>query len=128
MTAAQRSTANRLIADKGLTVTLTRQAAGEYDPATGTTAITTTTQTGKGVILPLGSNPAFRKFDGNIVLGDQYLLLSALSTAGAPLDPPPTVDDTVTLAGGKVVSLIAVEPLEPAGLDIMYSCIARAAA
>lgn len=46
MTVAQRSTANRLIADKGQTVTLTRRASGAYNPATGTSAITTTTQTG----------------------------------------------------------------------------------
>lgn len=124
MTVAQRSTADRLIAAKGQAVTLTRLEAGPYDPATGEAAIVTTTQTGKGVILPLS---AFAKSTGNIVEGDQQLLLSALSTSAA-LNPIPHVDDTVTDAGGNVWSLVAVEPLSPAGLDILYDCRIRRAA
>lgn len=123
MTVAQRSRAHDLIAAKGQAVTLTRRASGAYDPATGQAAITTTTQAGKGVILPLS---AFAKAQGNIVEGDQQLLLSGLNASGAALTAP-KVDDTVTDAGGTVWSLVAIEPLAPAGLSIIYDCVIRRA-
>lgn len=124
MTIAQRTTADRMIAAKGQAVTLTRRASGSYDPATGTAAITTTTQTGKGVILPLAG---YRKAQGNIVAGDETLLLSGLNAAGAALTAP-HVDDTVTDAGGNVFQLVALDPLHPAGLDIIFDCVIRRAA
>ena len=125
MTVAQRSTANRMIDAKGQTVTLTRRASGAYDPATGTATITETTQTGKGVILPLAG---YRKFgNANIVAGDETLLLSGLNSAGAALTTP-HVDDSLTDAGGNVFALVAVDPLHPAGLDILYDCVIRRAA
>ena len=124
MTAIQRSTANRLIADKGLTVTLTRQAAGPYDPATGTSAITTTTQTGKGVILPFAAG--LRHLAGStIAIGDKNLLLSAIGSNGAALTPP-VLDDKVTANGVDYV-ITDIAPLSPAGLDIMFDCTVRAA-
>lgn len=124
MTVAQRSTANRLIADKGQTVTLTRRESGVYNPATGTSAITTTTQTGKGVILPLSG---FRKVDGSsVVAGDETLLLSALASTGAALTAP-DVGDYVTGADGSAYVIVAVDPLRPAGLDIVYDCVVRRA-
>lgn len=123
MTVAQRSRAHDMIAAKGQAVTLTRRTAGAYDPATGAAAITPTTQTGKGVILPLS---AFRKTAGNIAEGDQQLLLSALKSDGTVLTDP-KVDDTVTDANSDVWSLIAIEPLSPAGLDIIFDCVIRRA-
>lgn len=125
MTATQRSTANRLIADKGLTVTLTRQAAGTYDPATGQLAITTSTQTGKGVILPFAAG--LRHLAGtNIAVGDKNLLLSALNSAGAALTAP-ILDDKVTADGIEYV-ITDIAPLSPAGLDIIYDITLRSAA
>lgn len=125
MTASQRSRAAQMIAAKGQTVTLTRRAAGSYNPATGAAAITTTTQIGKGVILPLS---AYRKAsDAIVVEGDRQLLLSALSTAGAAISAP-NVDDTVTLADGSVSSIVAVDPLAPAGMDLIYDVTIRRAA
>lgn len=124
MTAAHRSTANRLISDKGQTVTITHYAAGTYDPATGTAAIVETTQTGKGVILPLAG---YRKVGiGNIAAGDETLLLSALNSAGAALTAP-KVDDTVIVGGGLAPthSLVVIDPLHPDGLDCLYDCVAR---
>lgn len=122
MTTAQRSTANRMIAAKGQAVTLTRRASGSYDPATGAAAITTSTQSGKGVILPLAG---YRKVGmGNIVAGDETLLLSGLNTAGAAITAP-KVDDELTDAGGKVYALVAIDPLHPDGTDILYDCVIR---
>jgi hypothetical protein len=125
MTVANRSTANRLIAAKGLTVTLTRQASGAYDPATGAAAITTTTQTGKGVILPFSAG--LRHLAGtNIAIGDKQLLLSALKSDGTALTAP-QLDDKVS-ADGVDYTITNIAPLSPAGLDIMYDCTIRAAA
>lgn len=119
-----RQEAADMIADFGQTVTLTRLTSGAYDPATGTSSVTSTTQTGKGVILPLS---AFRKSIGNIVDGDNQLLLSGLTSTGAVLTTP-HVDDTVTDASGNVWSLLAIDPLNPAGTAILYDCIVRRAA
>ena len=92
---------------------------------TGTATITETTQSGKGVILPLAG---YRKFgNANIVAGDETLLLSGLNSAGAALTTP-HVDDSLTDAGGNVFALVAVDPLHPAGLDILYDCVIRRAA
>jgi hypothetical protein len=124
MTAAQRSSAATLIAAKGQTVTLTRRAAGAYNTANGTSATTTSTQTGKGVILPFASG--LRKMAGtNIPAGDKQCLLSALSTAGAAITAP-KVDDMLTDAGGTIYSIVDVAPLAPAGLDIIYELTVRA--
>lgn len=115
------STADRLIRAKGQTVTITRRAAGAYAPATGTAAITQTTQTGKGVILPLGAG--YRKEPGtNIPLGSVQCLLSALGITA------PHVDDTVTDAGGKAWTVVATSPLEPAGTALLYDLTMKAAA
>ncbi len=116
-----RADAADMLTDFGQSVTLTRRASGAYDPATGTAAITTSTQAGKGVILPLA---AYRKNGDNIIEGDQQLLLSALKSDGSVLTAP-HVDDTVTLSDTSVVTIIAVDPLTPAGTDILYDCVVR---
>lgn len=125
MTVSQRSRAAQLIAAKGQTVTLTRRAAGAYNTSTGAAAITPSTQTGKGVVLPL--SPFRKASDAIVVEGDRQLLLSALDTAGAALTSP-VVNDTATLADGDVGTIVAVDPLSPAGLDLIYDCILRKAA
>lgn len=121
MTVAQRLSADSIIAAKGQAVTLTRRASGTYDPAVGASAITTTTQTGKGVILPLGG---YRKVNGtSIVAGDEMLLLSGLDSDGVALAEP-DVNDSID-AGGKVYTLTVVDTLRPAGLPIMFDCVVR---
>lgn len=122
MTTAQRLSADRMIAAKGQAVTLTRRASGAYDTATGSAAVTTTTQTGKGVILPLGG---YRKVNGTtIVAGDETLLLSGLRSDGVALTGP-VVNDTVTDANGKVYTLTVVDSLRPAGFSILFDCVIR---
>ena len=122
MTTAQRLSADRMIEAKGQAVTLTARAGGAYNTATGSASITTTTQTGKGVILPLGG---YRKIDGTmIVAGDETLLLSGLDSDGVALTEP-SVDDTVTDANGDAYTLVRIDPLRPAGLAIMFDCVVR---
>lgn len=126
MTVAQRATADAMIAAKGQAVTLTRRASGAYNPATGAAAITTSTQTGKGVILPLGAG--LRKMAGtNIPDGAVQCLLSGLTATGATLTAP-QIDDTLTDANSRVWTVIEVNPLAPAGLPIMFDLTLKGAA
>lgn len=126
MTVAQRSSAANLIAAKGQAVTLTRRTAGAYDPTTGAAAITETTQTGKGVILPF--SVGLRKQAGtNITATDRLCYLSGLTTGGSVLTAP-EVDDTLTDANSVKWSISEVSPLAPAGLSIIYELTLRGAA
>ena len=125
MTAAQRLSADRMIAAKGQTVTLTRRSAGAYSPATGAATITTSTQTGKGVILPFGQGIR-KRADSNVTSADRLCYLSGLNSAGTALTEP-KVDDTLTDANGAVYSVTEVSPLEPAGLPIMFELTIRSA-
>lgn len=124
MTAAQRLSADRMIEAKGQAVTLTRQASGGYDPATGSASVTTTTQTGKGVILPFG--PGLRKMAGtNITADDRQCILSGLASDGSVITAP-KVGDTLTDAAGLVYEITETAPLAPAGLTIIYELTVRA--
>lgn len=124
MTVAQRSSAARMIAAKGQTVTLTRRTPGAYSPANGAAAITETTQTGKGVILDF----AARKMgESNIPMAGKQCLLSALNSAGASLTAP-AIDDTLTDVGGNAYTVVSIAPLAPAGLEIMFDLTLRGAA
>jgi len=126
MSVVERLDAAAMLAEEGQTVTLAYVAApADYNPSTGeVTGTTPASVEVKGVFLPLS---AFRKSQGNIVEGDQQLYLSALSIAGAVIDPP-AVNGTVTDANGEDWTVISVDPLAPAGITIVYDCIARRAA
>lgn len=120
-----RADAADMLAEDGQAMTLTRRTSGAYDPATGQATITTTTQTVSGVILPMSP---FAKSQGNIVQGDQQALIAGETTSGVALNPVPKVDDTLTDANTVVWSIIAVEPLSPAGTDVLHDLIVRRAA
>lgn len=125
MTVAQRSRAHDMIAAKGQTVTLTRIVSGAYNPATGTSTQTTSTQTGKGVILPLSAG--LRHASGTTIPhGAKQCLLSGLNSAGTVLTAP-VLDDKLT-ADGIDYTIAEISPLEPAGLAIIYDLTVVAAA
>ncbi len=125
MTTKQRLTAHQIIADKGQAVTLYRLAAGAYNPTTGTAAQTETEQAARAVFFP--ANP-YRKIVGQtIAVGDQQMILSALKADGSVLTAP-HVDDEVVDANSRRWSILAVDPLTPAGLDILFDCVVRRAA
>jgi hypothetical protein len=120
--AETRSRADDALGRKGQSLTLTYVGGGSYDPATGTTSGSAASPaTVKGAILPL--NP-FKKNGTTIIEGDQQLLLSALNTSGTAITAP-MVNGTITDANSKVWTIIAVEPLSPAGTDVLYDCIVR---
>lgn len=110
----------------GASVTVTYRTSGAYDPATGTAAVTTSTATAKGVILPFSQG--LRKMAGsNVVDGDQQLLLAALATDGSALTAP-KVDDIATV-NGKAHTIHKVTPLNPKGdTPLLYDCTVRSAA
>ncbi|API58095.1 hypothetical protein BSL82_01275 [Tardibacter chloracetimidivorans] len=119
---AMRQRAAASIQDKGAAVTVTYRTAGAYDPATGTSAITTATEDGYGVVLPFSTG--LRKMAGtNIQMGDMQLLLATLAADGEALTAP-NVDDTV-LIGSKTYTIIDIAPLAPDGTDLLYTCTIR---
>jgi hypothetical protein len=123
--ADDRLSAADMLAEDGQSVTLAYVGTSVYDPATGETTITAPAdETVSGAIFPLS---AFRKSIGNVVEGDQQLLLSALNTAGAAITAP-QVSGTITDANANVWTLVAVEPLSPAGTDVLFDCVIRRAA
>ena len=125
MTVAQRTSANRMIAAKGQAVTLTRRSAGAYNTATGVAAVTTTTQTGKGVILPFG--PGLRNQAGSAITADDRICyLSALKADGTALTAP-KVNDELTDANSVKYTVIEIAPLSPAGLTVMFELTIRGA-
>lgn len=112
-----------VIERNGQTVTIAGAVTQSYNTTTG--AVTNTASynaTAKAVPLPL---QAYRKVgQTNIVAGDETLLLAAVDTAGAAMTDPP-VDATVTLADGSKRTLVAVDPLRPAGTTLIFDCVMR---
>jgi hypothetical protein len=118
--AKMQATANRLLKGKGQSITLSRQTAGAYDPATGTAAVTTTTQTAYGAMFEYGD----KNIDGVLIKeGDKQLLLSALNSAGTTLVAP-QLNDTVTI-NTVVYTVVRIKPLSPAGTTVLFDCNIR---
>lgn len=114
------ATANRLLKGKGQEITLTRQTAGAYDPATGTAAVTVTTQTAYGAMFEYGD----KNIDGVLIKeGDKQLLLSALNSAGTALVAP-QLNDTVMI-NTVVYTVVRIKPLSPAGTTVLFDCTIR---
>lgn len=121
-----RADAAAMLAEDGQSMTLAYVGTSVYDPATGMTTLTTPDpQTVKGAIFPL--SPFAKQGNSNIVAGDQQCLLAAENAAGAAILAP-HVSGTLTDANAAVWTIIAVEPLSPAGTAILFDCIVRRAA
>jgi hypothetical protein len=102
-----------LLEDFGSDLTLTRQAPGVYDPATGAMASTATaTHTIRGVFI----NYADRNVDGTVVrMGDRRLLVRA---SDAPVTP--AIGDRV-----DGLQVIDVRSIAPNGVAIAWACQMR---
>lgn len=107
--------ADELLAELGVTVTLRTVSAGDYDPDTGTAALTTTDQTGNGALFDYGLHASGQSFgEGTmIVSGDKNLLLSPVGI-------------TAPAAGGKVIAagvtweIVSVKTTAPSGVPVLY--------
>jgi len=114
------ATANRLLKGKGQSITLSRQTAGAYNVATGTAAVTVTTQTAYGAMFEYGD----KNIDGVLIQeGDKQLLLSALNSAGTALVAP-ALNDTV-LIDSVTYTITRINPLSPAGTTVLFDCNIR---
>ena len=103
------ATASRLLAEKGQTISFSRQTGGTFDPVLGNeSGASTTTFTGNGAAF--GYNNA--EIDGTVVRkGDVRLVVESTTTAPEQQDQC-TVDSVV-------YRVMAVEPITPAGITVI---------
>lgn len=118
--------ADELLQEFGQAVTIATRVSGAYDPATGGSTVTETTQTGSGAIFDRESFTAGdQNDDGSLVLStDKQLLLSPYTTAGAAITAP-VADSTRVTVDGIVYTVKRVKAIEPAGTPVMYDCNVR---
>lgn len=109
------STALRLIAKFGQSVTHTIRVAGSYDYATGAVTVTETTQTVSAVMVKYSSN----EIDGMLVLSSDRKALIAASGITKP-----SVDDVLTISG-VAWTVKSVDELNPGGTALTYECQVR---
>lgn len=103
------------IANKGQSLTLTRVTTGAFNPATSEiTGDSTADETIKAVVTEFKE----KQIDGSTVQrGDKLLLVS-------PDFDAPTLKDKITISGLEY-SIINVDTVSPAGVDILYKIQVR---
>jgi len=106
---------------------ITKRASGAYDPATGITAVTETTQTVVGSIFDslseLTSPSTVTNMDSSLIKsGDRILLLSAIDTSGNAVEIEP---DFLVSVNGRVFTVITSGAIDPGGIVINYVAILR---
>lgn len=107
--------AKRLLAKHGQSMTLSHDAPGAYDPATGTVTNTTTTATDSGVIFPYADGLSL--IEGSLIQrGDQQVFIS-IATAQLPAD-------RITV-GTTVYNVINVKEIAPAGTSVLFELQCR---
>lgn len=110
------ATAQKLLANFGKDVTVRRQTAGAYDPATSSATITNVDVIAKGALfdysrMQYGQNTAVGTL---IQTGDKRLLLSPLNFTSDP------VATDLIIADGFTWTIIDIKILRPAGVTVMY--------
>lgn len=111
---ALKATASGLLSDKGQPMTLTVRTSGAYDPATGTAAVTATTETVSGAVFDY----AAKDIDGTLIKrGDKRVILEASTLI-------PTSTCTLTI-GGVVHNIVEAVPVNPGGVVVIYKVQAR---
>lgn len=117
-----KANATRMLTRYGQSIVITSHSVGAYNPDTGTSTDTTSTQTGIGVMFEWGqqgSTPSYGKsmIDPSLILaGDKQLFLSATGIT------VPSINDTVTDASGKVYTIKMLKELAPSGVAVLYEC------
>lgn len=105
-----------LLTKFGQPVTVTRVQEGEYDPGTGTGSDTSTAYVGIGVALEYRQD----EIDGTLIRqGDRRVYIAP------DLGVVPRTGDTVTLADGSVLDVVASRPLNPAGTVLLHDVQGR---
>lgn len=107
------ATATRLLLRFGAAATLKRETAGTYDPATGTTPVTETSLSTTAAVFAYDA----KYIDGTLILqGDQRAYLAPGVT--------PKQGDKLTWQGADY-TLIAVKPISPAGVPVLFEAQIR---
>ena len=106
---------------------ITKRASGAYDPTTGTTAVTETTQTVVGSIFDslseLTSPSTVTNINSSLIKsGDRILLLSAIDTSGNAVEVEP---DFLVSVNGRVFTVITSGAIDPGGVVINYITVLR---
>jgi hypothetical protein len=96
-------------------MTLYKDIAVTYDPATGTNTSTVSNYTDIGVILPFGDGVSSSQ-DSLIQQNDQQVFIQ-LSVAPVPTDR--------LLVGSVTYEVISVKAIEPAGINVLYEIQVR---
>jgi hypothetical protein len=118
------ATADKLLRKFGQSVVITHKTAGAYDPNTGITSVTDSTQTGIGAIFDWGTDGRFGlgivfREGTDIVMGDKQLLLSVVGIT------PPSLGDQVTI-GTKVYTIQgSLKIIAPAGIPVLIEANLR---
>lgn len=112
--------ADELLAEFGQAVTIRHRTPGTYDPATGTTTVTTTEQAGTGAVFEFSLSQAGQYFapDSMIHAGDKQLLLSPLDITA------PDIGDQIVI-GSTTWAVQAVKTTNPAGTVVLYELLLR---
>lgn len=104
------TTADTIIGNFGIPVTVVSKGTASYDIDTGSVTSTNVTQTANGVI----TNYDSKDIDGSVILrGDKRLLLSPIGITS--IKP----DARVTLAGVSYI-VVSVNETNPAGVPLVY--------
>lgn len=110
------ATALRLLTKFGRSVTLRKQTAGAYNPATSSATITNTDYTGTGALFDFNERVLGTQFaDGTTVeQGDKFLLLAP---SGITVAPEP---NDLLIFGSDTWNVMNVKTVAPAGTPVLY--------
>lgn len=115
---ASAATAQRLLAQFGQAVTLSKTTPGAFDPVTGTSSgDVTVTQSATAVLLDYSLQESGARLAEGVLIraGDKKCLI------GPVVDWAPDEMTTLTDAAGVVWQLETVRTLAPAGLPVLYT-------
>lgn len=114
------ATAQRLLARFGKAITVRKQQAGAYDPATSSVSINNVDTVAQGVLLEYKDGQA--NAPGTMIqVGDKKLLLSPANFSADP------IASDLVLADGATWNIVKVKALRPAGVTVLYELQLRRA-
>ena len=118
-----KNTSARIIKEKGQVIVITHTEEGAYDPSTGLSPSTTTSQKALAVLLDYGS----REIDGTIItIADKKLLVSPKKPDGTDLDQV-YINDTAFVDGVNYTIKTPLVEIKPNGTAVvLYKLNVRA--
>lgn len=117
--ARAQATATRLLTNFGADATLRKQVQGAYDPATGTTTVTTTDYTVKAALLNYSRMDANNQnAEGTLVeRDDRKIIIESFAAV-------PDTDDLI-IFGSVTYRVVSVKKVNPSGTVVIHELQAR---